>query len=122
MAARSGMLATLKLPGPYTQRICVPEYWPVNSLETQRINHLADIKFTFYSHKRHQSVIFSLNPASRSQRIAKMSRGEITSKSLQLTERWQTLISTNGIETRVDLARFLSVSRAKVTKGSRRLF
>jgi hypothetical protein len=111
----------LKLPGPYTQRICVDRYWSVTSSETERINHSAAIKFAFYTHRRHQSVIFSLNAAPRRRRKAKMSREKIKSQALELAERWKNLIGTNDIETKADLARYLGVSRARVTKVLRRL-
>ncbi|UCE99638.1 MAG: hypothetical protein JSV82_00800 [Planctomycetota bacterium] len=45
-----------------------------------------------------------------------MSRDEIRSQGLQLAEQWQALISTNGIETRADLAKYLGISRARVTQ------
>jgi len=38
-----------------------------------------------------------------------------------LAERWQELIGTNGIKSKADLARYLGVSRARVTKVLRRL-
>jgi predicted HTH transcriptional regulator len=110
-----------KLPGPYTQRICVPGYWPVNTLETQRINHSAAIKFTFYAHRRHQSVIFSLNPTPKAQKQPCKSRAQITADGIQRAIEWKTLIGTNGIETRADLARYLGVSRARVTRVLKRL-
>jgi len=50
-----------------------------------------------------------------------MSRDEIRCQALELPERWQALIGTNGIETRADLARYLRVSRARVTKVLSRL-
>jgi len=112
---------TPQLPGPYTQRICVPEYWPVNTLETERINHSATMKFTFYAYRRYQSVIFSLNPASNRLRKAKTSRDEIKVQAFQLAEQWQALIGTNGIKSKADLARYLGVSRARVTKVLSRL-
>jgi hypothetical protein len=109
------------LPGPYTQRICVDGYWPVNTLETERINHSAAIKFAFYTHRRHQSVIFSINPASRSRKRPKKSRDEIKMRGLQLAEQWQALIGTNGVESKADLARYLGISRARVTRVLKRL-
>jgi len=56
-------LLLLNLPSPYTQRIYVDRYWPATSLETEHINQAAMLKFTFYTHRRRQSVIFALNPA-----------------------------------------------------------
>ena len=106
---------TLKLPGPYTQRICVPGYWPVNTLETERINLTAKLKFAFYAHRKRQSVIFALNPAPNP-KTRRKSRAQITADGIQKAVQWQTLISTNGIETRADLARYLGVSRARVTQ------
>ena len=38
-----------------------------------------------------------------------------------MAERWQELIGTNGIKSKADLARYLGVSRARVTKVLRRL-
>lgn len=95
------------LPGPYTQRICVPVYWPVTTLETERKNHSAIIKFAFFVYKRRQSIILSLNPATQRRRKAKMSRKEIMSQSLQLAAQWQALIGTNDIENKADLAQHL---------------
>jgi len=45
-----------------------------------------------------------------------MSRDEIRRRSLQLVEQWHSLVGTNDIETKADLARHLGVSRARVTK------
>ncbi len=50
-----------------------------------------------------------------------MSRDEIKSQALELAERWKTLIGTNDIETKADLARYLGVSRDRVTKVLSRL-
>ncbi|MHC4456598.1 MAG: hypothetical protein ACYS0I_05795 [Planctomycetota bacterium] len=50
-----------------------------------------------------------------------MSRDEIRSQSLQLAEQWHSLIGTNDIETKADLARHLGISRARVTQVLRRL-
>jgi hypothetical protein len=49
-----------------------------------------------------------------------MSRVEI--KGQGLAERWQALIGTNGIKSKADLARYLGVSRAKVSKVFRILY
>ena len=109
-----------KLPGPDTQRICVDEYWPVNILETERINLIATLKFTFYAHRKRQSLIFALNPASKQEMRCK-TRAQITADGIQRAIDWQALIGTNGIETRADLARYLEVSRARVTQVLKRL-
>jgi len=114
-------LLLLNLPGPYTQRICVDRYWPVASQSTERIIHSAAIKFPFYTYRRHQALIFSLNPSPQRLGKAKRSRDEIRRQALQLAKRWQALIGTNGIETRADLARYLGISRARVTQVLRRL-
>ena len=119
--ARPRRPAALKLPGPYTQRICVDRYWLVTSQSTERINHSAAIKFAFYAYIRHQSVIFSLHPASHSQKRVERSRDEIKRQAFQLAERWQALIGTNGIKTKADLARYIGVSRARVTQVLNRL-
>jgi len=79
------------------------------------------MKFTFYAYRRYQSVIFSLNPASNRLRKAKTSRDEIKVQAFQLAEQWQALIGTNGIKSKADLARYLGVSRARVTKVLSRL-
>jgi DNA-binding MarR family transcriptional regulator len=50
-----------------------------------------------------------------------MSRDDIRRQGLRLAEQWQALISTNGIETRADLAKYLGISRARVTQVLRRL-
>jgi DNA-binding MarR family transcriptional regulator len=50
-----------------------------------------------------------------------MSRDKIMSQSLKLAKQWHSLIGTNDIETKADLARHLGVSRARVTKVLRRL-
>ena len=50
-----------------------------------------------------------------------MSRDEIKGQALELAERWKTLIGTNDIETKADLARYFGVSRARVTKVLSRL-
>jgi len=53
--------------------------------------------------------------------MAEKSRDEIRRQALELAERWQALIGTNGIKSKADLARYLGVSRARVTKVLRRL-
>ena len=110
-----------KLPGPYTQRICVPEYWPANNLETERINHSATLNFTFYMHRRRQSVIFALNPTPNPQKPPCKPKTQIKADGIQRAIQWQALIGTNGIETKADLARYLGVSRARVTQVLKRL-
>ncbi len=57
----------------------------------------------------------------RRRRKAKMSRDEIKGQALQFAERWQALIGTNGIKSKADLARYLGVSKARVTKVMSRL-
>ncbi|HUS73369.1 MAG TPA: hypothetical protein VMY06_09915 [Sedimentisphaerales bacterium] len=52
--------------------------------------------------------------------MAKTSRDEIRGQALELAERWLALIGTNGIETKADLAKYLGVSRARVTQVLRR--
>jgi len=112
--------ATPKLPEPYTQRICVPEYWLVASQSTERINHSAAIKFAFYVHCKRQCTIFALNPTSESKN-RRRSRAQIKAEGIQGAIQWQALIGTTGIETKADLARFLGISRAKVTQVLKRL-
>ncbi len=110
-----------KLPGPYTQRICVDRYWSVTTLETQRINHSATIKFAFYAYKRHQSIIFSLNPAVKNIKPPRKPRSWIKLEAVERARQWKALIGKNGIECRADLARHLGISRARVTQVLRRL-
>ena len=50
-----------------------------------------------------------------------MSLDEIKRQAIELAKRWKALIGTNGIKTRADLARYLGISRDKVTKVLRRL-
>ena len=45
-----------------------------------------------------------------------MSRAETRRQASQIAEQWQDLMDTNAIETRADLARYLGVSRTKVTQ------
>jgi DNA-binding MarR family transcriptional regulator len=40
---------------------------------------------------------------------------------IEQARQWQSLIGTNGIETRADLAKYLGISRARVTQVLRRL-
>ncbi len=61
-------MAPLNLRGPYTQRICVDVYWPVNTLETERINLTATLEFVFYMYRKQQSVIFALYPTPKAQK------------------------------------------------------
>jgi len=79
------------------------------------MNHSASIKLPFYTHRRHQLVIFSLYPASHGPRKAKVSRDAIKNQSLETATQWQALLGPNGINTRADLARYLRISRARVT-------
>ena len=109
------------LPDPDTQRICVDGYWPANTLETQRINHSAVVKFAFYTYRRQQSVIFALNPTPKDEKRPCKSRIQIKAKGIQRAMDWQALIGTNGIESKADLARYLCVSRARVTYVLKRL-
>jgi predicted HTH transcriptional regulator len=95
--------------------------WPVNTSETQRINHTAMLKFPFYTYRRRQSVILFLNPTFKAQNWPCKSRTQIKSEKMQRAIQWQSLIGTNGIETRADLARFLGISRARITKVLARL-
>jgi hypothetical protein len=106
------------LLGPYPQRICVNRYWPVNTLETERINHTACLMFALYAYRRRQSVIFALKPGPKVQKRPYKSR---KADRIQRAMRWQVLLGTNGIETKADLARYLSVSRARVTRVLKRL-
>ena len=110
-----------KLPGPYTQRICVDGYWPVNTLGTERINHTATLNFIFYTFRRRQSVIFALNPTPKAKKQPCKSRSQLKAEAIQRAVEWHALIGTNGIETRADLARYLGVSRARVTQVLERL-
>ncbi|MHC4536967.1 MAG: hypothetical protein ACYS6K_23715, partial [Planctomycetota bacterium] len=100
--------------------ICVGRYWPVNTLETERINLTATLEFAFYTHRRRQSAIFALNPAPKAKKQPCKSRAQITSDSMQKAIAWKALIGTNGIETRADLAKYLGVSRARVTNVLKR--
>jgi hypothetical protein len=118
---RWSLINDLQLAGPYTQRIRVPGYWPVNASETQRTNHSATMRFVFYARRQHQSIVFSLSPPSNGQKRVKMTRNEIRNQSLQLAKTWHALIGTDGIESRADLARHLGVSRASITQVLRRL-
>ena len=71
-------LLLLKLLGPYTQRICVDGYWPADTLVTQRINHTATLNFVFYSYRKRQAAVFSLNPAPKPQtRPRSQIKGEV---------------------------------------------
>jgi len=110
-----------KLPGPYTQRICVDRYWSVTNAETERINHSATIKFPFYVQKRRQSIIFSLNPVVKTNKSYRKSRSQLKVEAIERARQWSALIGTNGIESRADLARYLGISRARVTQVLRRL-
>ena len=105
-----------KLPGPYTQRICVDRHWSVTNAETERINHSAIIKFPFFAHKRHQSIIFSLNPIAKTIKSQRKTRSQIKIESIDRARQWKALIGMDGIETRADLARYLGISRARVTQ------
>lgn len=109
------------LPGPETQRICVNKYWPANICETQRINHTATLNFAFNTYRKRQSVMFSLNPALGHQKRICKPKTQIKADGIQKTMRWQALIGTHGIESKADLARYLGVSRARVTRVLKRL-
>ena len=110
-----------KLPGPYTQRICVDRYWSVTNAETERINRSATIKFAFYAQKRRQSIIFSLNQVVKIIESRRKTRSQIRLEGIDRARQWEALIGTNGIETRADLARHLGISRARVTQVLKRL-
>ncbi len=114
-------LTILKLPGPYTRRICVDRYWSVTNAETERINHSATIKFAFFAYKRHQSIIFSLNPAVKTTKSHQKTRSQLKLEAIERARRWKAIIGTNGIESRADLSRHLGVSRARVTQVLNRL-
>ncbi|UCC41538.1 MAG: hypothetical protein JSV96_09040, partial [Candidatus Aminicenantes bacterium] len=114
-------LTALKLPGPYTQRICVDRYWSVTNAETERINHSATIKVAFYTQKQRQSIIFSLNPVVKTASPRRKSRSQLKLEAIERARLWKALIGTDGIETQADLARYLGVSRARVTQVLRRL-
>lgn len=116
-----GPKAPLYLPGPYTQRICVNRYWPVNTLETERINHTATLKFAFYVHRKRQSAVFSLSLAPKAQKTPCKSRAQIKAGGIQRAMQWQALIGTNGIKTQADLARYLGASRARIPQVLKRL-
>jgi len=90
-------------------------------LETERINLTATLKFAFYAHRKRQSAIFALKPTPKAQKQPCKSRAQITADGIQKAIEWQALIGTNGIETRADLARYLGVSRARVTQVLDRL-
>ena len=109
------------LPDPYTQRICVDRYWSVTSLETERINHSATIKFAFYAYKRRQSIIFSLKPVVKITKSRRKTRSQLRLEGIERTRQWKALIGTDSIETRADLARYLGISRARVTQVLRNL-
>ncbi|MHC4572906.1 MAG: MarR family transcriptional regulator [Planctomycetota bacterium] len=110
-----------RLLGRYTQRIRVFGYWPVNTLETKRINHTATLKFVFYTHRKRQSAIFSLNPTQEACKPTYKSKTQIKADGIQRAIQWQCLIGTNDIETKADLARYLGVSRARVTQVLKKL-
>jgi len=115
------VLTSQKLPGPYTQRICVDRYWSVTNAETERINHSATIKFAFYAQKRHQSIIFSLNQVVKTIKPRRKSRSQMKMESLDRARQWRALIGMNNIKTRADLARHLGISRARVSQVFKRL-
>jgi hypothetical protein len=94
----------MQLPCPYIQRICVPEYRPINTSETERINHTATLKFAFYAHRKRQSLIFASNPAPK-QKIRRKTRTQITANGIQKAIEWRALIGTNDIESKADLAK-----------------
>ena len=110
-----------KLPDPYTQRICVNRYWSVTKAETERINQSATIKVPFFAYKRRQSIIFSLNPVVKSTKFPQKTRSQLRLDGIERARQWKALIGTNNIETRADLARYLGISRARVTQVLRRL-
>jgi hypothetical protein len=121
VSGRLWFLLTKELPGPYTQRICVPRYWPVNTLETQRINPSTAIKFAFYAYRRHQPVIYSLNSAFRTTKPQRQPRSQLKLEAIERARQWKALIGTNGIEPKADLARYLGISRARITQVLKRL-
>ena len=114
-------LTAQKLPGPYTQRICVDRYWSVTNAETERINHSATIKFAFFAQKRRQSIIFSLNPVVKNTKSHQKTRSQLKLEAIERARQWKSLIGTNGFKTRADLARYLGISRARITQVLQRL-
>ena len=96
-------------------------YWLVNRLEAERINLIATIKFAFHTHRKRQSAIFALNPAPKAQKQPRKSRIQIKAEAIQRARQWEALIGTNCIETRADLARYLDLSRSRVTQVLGRL-
>ena len=109
------------ISGPYTQHICVDRYWSVTNAETERINHSATIKVPFYAYKRHQSTIFSLNPVVKIPKPRRKTRLQLRLEAIERARKWKALIGINGIESRADLARYLGISRARVTQVLKRL-
>jgi len=71
-------------------------------------------------HRHRQSLIFALNPVPK-QKMRCKTRTQIKTDGIQRAMQWQSLIGTNGIESKADLARYLSVSRARVTQVLNRL-
>ena len=78
-------------------------------------------KFAFYAYKRHQSIIFSLNPAVTTAKSQRKPRSQLRLEAIERAMQWKALIGKNSIETRADLARYFGVSRARVTQVLRRL-
>ena len=65
-------------------------------------------------------MIFALNPAPKP-KIRRKSRAQIKMEGIERTKLWQSLIGTNDIESKADLAKYLGVSRARVTHVLKRL-
>jgi len=74
------------------------------------------MKFAFYAYKLHQSIIFSLNPVAKTSKSYRKTRSLIRLEAVERARQWKALIGTNGIESRADLARYLGISRARVTQ------
>jgi len=55
------------------------------------------------------------------QKQHRKSSAQLRTEANQRAMQWQDLIGTNGINTRADLARYLGVSRVKVTQVLKRL-
>jgi hypothetical protein len=59
-----------------------------------------------------------LNPASKPQRKP---NSPLKIEGIERAKQWKALIGTNGIESKADLARYLGVSRARVTQVLKRM-
>jgi len=72
-------------------------------------------------HRQRQSAIFALNPVHKAQKPHRKSRAQIKAEGIRRAMDWQNLIGTNGIKSKADLAKYLGVSRARVTHVFKRL-